>query len=114
MKIDWTPLQEHEDENLWRGCVFRFPARHPFEDVVDFMLVADAGSDSGFSLICATGYKAGHRECQLPREALASGQVQAISKRWLLANWQLWVYPETDASKVLVCSGYPPGVGGLG
>ena len=112
MHPEWTALLDREEQHLWRGSVFRFPARYPFEDIVDFMLIADANSQSGFALVCTTGYHAGQCQGQLPAEALAPGDTQAISWSWLVAHWQSWVYPEAEVSKVLISLGYPPAIGG--
>lgn len=109
--MEWKKLVELEDENLWRGTVFRFPAVYPFESVVDFMLFLDSASESGFSLVCTTGYKSGHHEGGLPLEARAKGKVQAISKIWLIENWTNWVYPETSVSEVQVSEGYTQEIG---
>ncbi len=107
----WQKLETFEEENLWSGTVFRFPAKYPFESQVDFMLFMDSSSESGFSLICTTGQKAGNKEGWLPKEALSSGKTIAISRGWLVKNWQEWVYKETPVSEVLVVSNYPEGVG---
>ena len=112
MKPDWILLKDHTDDSLWRGAVFRMPAMYPFEEIVDFMLINDVASESGFSLICATGYKAGLHEGALPKEALALGQVHAIDRNWLLKNWLSHIYPDTEVSKIYVCTGYPMSVGG--
>ena len=109
--MEWTKLTELKEENLWRGTVFRFPAFYPFEPVVDFMLFLDSKSESGFSLVCTTGYKAGHFEGSLPKEALSTGKVHAINKNWLLENWSKWIYPETPVSEVKVISNYPQEIG---
>lgn len=111
--MEWSSLLELNGENLCRGTVFRFPAVDPFESVVDFMLFRDFNSDSGFSLVCVTGRKAGHHEGCLPEEALAKGKVSAISKSWLVKNWTKWVYPETQASEVRVALAYPQEVGDI-
>lgn len=109
--MEWNNLIEFEEEYIGRGAIFRFPAVYPFESVVDFMLFLDPHSDSHFSLVCVTGCKAGHHEGMLPEEALAEGEVVAISKNWLVKNWTKWVYPETQASEVRVAFSYPQEIG---
>ena len=104
---DWVRLVELEEDELWRGTVFRFPASYPFEDVVDFMLFADPASDSGFSILCATGSKAGLLEIRLPPEATPNEETQAVSARWLAENWQKWVCPESNPEDVFVIPNYP-------
>jgi hypothetical protein len=112
MKIDWSLLDNNTDDHLWLGTVFRMPGLYPFEEIVDFMLITDSSSESGFSLICTTGYKAGHFECALPKEALASGPAHAIDRTWLIQHWLSHIYPDTDVSKICICNGYPVNVGG--
>ena len=72
--------------------MFRFPASYPFEDVVDFMIIEDHHSASGYKLICSTGYHAGQTELMLPAEAQSEGG--AISVSWVQQNWKKWIYPE--------------------
>lgn len=112
--MKWQKLVDSEDENLWRGTVFRFPAVHPFEAVVDFMLFEDASSESGFSLVCTTGYKSGLHEGELPLEARALGNVFAISRSWLVENWTQSIYRETPASEVRFTDGYSQEIGSIG
>jgi len=109
--MEWSNLLELNEEELWRGAVFRFPAIYPFESVVDFMLFDNPYSDSGFSLICTTGCKSGLLKSNLSEEALAKGDVKAISKSWLIENWTKWVYSETKVSEVRIASAYPQEVG---
>lgn len=111
--MKWQKLVDSEDENLWRGTVFRFPAVHPFEAVVDFMLFEDASSESGFSLVCTTGYKSGLHEGELPLEARAPGNVFAISRSWLVENWTQSIYRETPASEVRFADGYSQEIGSI-
>ena len=111
--MEWNNLIELDEEYIGRGTIFRFPAVYPFDSVVDFMLFLDPYSDSGFSLVCVTGYKSGHHEGMLPEEALAEGEVIAISKNWLIENWTKWVYPETQPSEVRVASAYPQEIGDI-
>lgn len=39
-------LTEYQRPDLWHGTVFRFPAKHPFEPSVDFMLMDYPGSEN--------------------------------------------------------------------
>jgi hypothetical protein len=105
--MNFVKLIEVEGDEIWAGTVLRFPAQVPFEDMVDFMLFFDVHVESGFSLVCTTGSKAGNLEAQLPKAALASGNVRAIDRRWLIENWQEWIYPDTSVDQVQMLAHYP-------
>ena len=104
---DWKKLIDASEDSLWRGTVLRFPASYPFEDTVDFMLLDDFNSESGFSLVCTSGYKAGLFEGRLPNEAKAQGKVSAISVKWLIRNWNKWVFPVNDIKDIYFIKNYP-------
>lgn len=59
------------------------------------------GDCAPFALYCVTGYCAGHRECVLPKEAMADNAV-AIKSSWIIENWNKWVYKDCDVSEVKV------------
>lgn len=92
--FDSVRLNKYESQYFYRGAVFRMMAEYPYEDVVDFMLILNSESPSGFSLMVSTGYKAGYVVCHLPEEALAGDGVFAITKKWILENWESHVYPD--------------------
>ncbi|CAA0113992.1 Uncharacterised protein [BD1-7 clade bacterium] len=103
--MNWIALPLLADKQIFRGAVFRFSGKHPFEDVVDFMLIDEGDSDIGLKLICSTGYHAGQTELILPKES--GYENGGLSLDWLLANWEKWVYPECSVNDVLVIDGYP-------
>ncbi|MEZ5986119.1 MAG: Imm45 family immunity protein [Hyphomonas sp.] len=105
--MTFVKLIEAERDEIWAGTVLRFPAQAPFEDSADFMLFFDVHAESGFSLVCTTGSKAGNLEARLPKAALASGKVRAIDRRWLIENWQAWIYPDTSVDQVQILAHYP-------
>ncbi len=107
LDLTWKKLIEVTDEVVWRGTIFRFPGKYPYEDIVDFMLIEDLYSDSGFSFITTTGFKAGIYARGMPKEALAINGAGGIERTWLIKNWVEWVYSETPISDVLVCINYP-------
>lgn len=107
IETKWCPLSDCNDESFGRGVVFRFPARYPFEDIVDFMLVEDLAGDAGYSMICATGHHAGHTELRLPGEARHPRG--GVSAGWLKTNWEAWIYPDCGIADVLFMPRYPPG-----
>ena len=101
------PFDKLKIDYLFRGVLFRFPASHPFENVVDFMIFDTPHSPSGYGVITVTGYCAGMIEILLPQESNfihpdPNRPVKAISTKWLKSNWRKWVYDVTP-SKVMVC-----------
>ncbi|KAF0177183.1 MAG: hypothetical protein IV086_06955 [Hyphomonadaceae bacterium] len=101
----WRKLTDPAPEEIWRGAVFRFPARWPYEDTVDYLLTDQNGD---FALVVATGYKAGIIKLVLPDEAYAPREgARAISRSWMISNWERWIYEECGARDVLVADGYP-------
>jgi len=103
----WRKLTDPAPEEISRGAVFRFPARWPYEDTVDYLLT-EHDSDAGFALVVASGYKAGVIRLVLPPEArIARPGVRAISRCWVISNWERWIYEECGARDVLIADGYP-------
>ena len=107
--MNWKFLLEAEEENFYRSIVFRFPAKHPFESVVDFMVIEDVEAPLRLKLICSTGYHAGQTELVFPEEA--SHAKGGISVGWLKENWEKCVYSSCKVSEVSYVSNYPPEVG---
>ncbi len=100
--MNWQPLINIEKTAIGRGYVFRFPAGYPFGDIVDFMVIEEHDAPIGLKLICSTGYHAGQTELILPAE---SGEKCALSTKWLIENWQKWVFPncKVDSVKYIEC-----------
>lgn len=92
-------LTEYQKSDLWHGTIFRFPAKHPFEPSVDFMLMDYPHSESGLALYCVSGCHAGSLELVLPREAKSPVNC-SISARWMAENWSKWIYAECTAEDV--------------
>ena len=90
------------DRPLPPGTILRFPAAWPYEDVVDFMVVA---FPSGCGLVVTTGYKAGLIVVILPAEAMPQGCI-ALSAAWLARNWTTWVWPAGNAADVRLLPSY--------
>jgi hypothetical protein len=101
--MTWKRLKDFEDDNVYRGSVFRTPAKPPHEQFVDLMIVEDVHSDSGFSLVIVTGYDAGIVRLSLPEEAGTPEQrrIRSLSRRWIMNNWQKWIWPDNNADQVL-------------
>ncbi len=107
----WRKLLNWPEEELWRGTVFRLlKSDWPHEAPVDLMLITSEESPSGFSLVVTTGYKAGARSWALPASAKAKGKVSAISRTWIIKNWERRIYAECPVAAVRIIANYPPGV----
>ena len=101
--MKWIRLSEIEDQSLRRGAILRFPAKYPYEDVVDFMVFDPVATGRGLGLIVDSGQKAGLILVLLPEESCFKNR-HGLSTRWLRENWEKWVYPETKMKHVYVCS----------
>ena len=94
-----------EAERFVRSIVFRFPAKHPFEEIVDFMIIEESRGPARLKLICATGHHAGQTELIFPEESMHSEG--GICVNWLKTNWEKWVYQECKLEDVKYISEYP-------
>lgn len=94
-------LMDYKENKLWRGTIFRFKGSYPFEEIVDFMLVDIPCIESGFGLVCISGYYAGTLECYLPKEA-KNENTHSISTNWIRDNWIKWIYPECSVYEVYI------------
>ncbi len=102
--LNWEPLIDCKLDALGIGTLFRCPAKHPYEPKVDFMLVNYPSVPSQHALIVTSGYKAGHILLALPTEAKSEKDL-GISTKWLIQNWQKWVY-EIEPIGVYLTKGY--------
>ncbi|KAK45804.1 hypothetical protein BG58_15490 [Caballeronia jiangsuensis] len=94
-------LFSKSDDAIERGSLLRFAAGYPFEDRV-VMMVCEAPDQSGqLGLIAISGYKAGIN-CYVVFPSEAS--TDCLSARWLIENWQHWVWPDGDVNDVEVCA----------
>lgn len=99
----WIKLIDFEGDHICRGSILRFPAKWPYENIVDFMVFDPLDSDKGMGFIVSSGYKGGLISVILPKE---SDLNLSISAKWLKNNWNHWVYPECNLSDVYLCEGY--------
>lgn len=99
----WKRLIDMPDLVLQRGFLLKFPAQYPFEGSVVMMVSGypDEGNRLGSaSLMTITGYNAGVNPYVLfPPEVREFG---ALNARWLIDNWNKWVWPEGNVNDVLV------------
>ena len=107
--MNWKPLLEASEENFYRSVVFRFSAQHPFESIVDFMIIEALDAPLRLKLICSTGYHAGQTELVFSKEA--EHHEGGISVHWIKENWVKWIYSCCKVSEVSYLSNYPPEVG---
>lgn len=107
--MNWRSLANCKKKSFGRGVVFRFPAKAPFEQIVDFMIIEEHDSPTFYKLICSSGYHAG--ETELVFTAEAKYEAGTVSVAWLKKNWQTWIYPECEVETVSYVDCYPPGHG---
>jgi hypothetical protein len=107
--MQWTQLTECKDDSFYRGVVLRFPAKHPFEGVVDFMLIEDHDAPALYKLICSTGYHAGQTELVFPLEA--KHPAGGVSVTWLRENWKKWIYVDCEVHEVRFIKSYEANFG---
>ena len=84
---------------IGRGQIFRLPARWPYEEIVDFMVVDIPDGEYGHSIIVLSGNKAGRLVVRLPLESCSAG-VHGVSQEWIVKNWSKWVYPDCPVENV--------------
>ncbi|RJG12042.1 hypothetical protein D3879_01565 [Pseudomonas cavernicola] len=100
-----TKLVDYSESSISRGAILRLPAKWPYEAVVDFMVVDFPDPECGHTLIVSSGNKAGLVLIQLPRESF-SPSGHAISKDWLISNWERWIYPDCPVEFVYILERY--------
>ena len=106
--MEWKSLIESRDPCIYRGGVFRFSAKHPFEEIVDFMIIDDSEAPIGLKLICVTGHHAGKTELEFPEESKHHNG--GISISWLANNWEKWIYPNCSVQMVKYIENYPSNI----
>jgi Immunity protein 45 len=95
----WKKLTESAYPELKRGALLRFAAGQPFESHVVMMVCEAPDKSDRLGLITISGYKAGINCYVVFPKGTAPYQ---LSTRWLIDNWQRWVWPEGDVSLVEV------------
>ncbi len=71
-------LIDLDQPSLFRGNVLRLPAKHPYEERVDFMLFETGFDERRYGLMVSSGYKAGIPLVYLPLKAKARIVVSAV------------------------------------
>ncbi|GIZ52339.1 hypothetical protein NCCP691_23530 [Noviherbaspirillum aridicola] len=95
-----------EEDAIAQGTIFRFPAKWPYEEMVDLMLLNLPEEGTEHSLVVTSGLKAGRLLVRLPLEAELQGPI-AVSRKWLIENWAKWIYPDCEAEEVMCTRHYP-------
>ena len=101
--MSWERLIEHDQEILSGGMLLKFRAELPFEGEVVMMICYNAGqsSEEPFSLITISGHKAGiNPYVVFPAECNVSDSSIGLRKKWLVENWNKWVWPEGSVNEV--------------
>lgn len=102
--MKWEKLVSYSCLSLHRGDLLKFPASYPFEDEVVMMVCEGRGGSMSRCLITITGYKAGINCYQaLPDECITENCF--VDVKWLVENWNKWVWPEGDVNDVSVREG---------
>ena len=102
--MNWTPISDCTGQRFGRGTVFKFPAKYPFEDSVEFMVIEDLDAPIRFKLICSTGYHAGQTELVFPKES--EHETGGLSVYWVQTNWKKWIYAECNMNEVQFIENY--------
>ena len=97
-------LIDFEDSSIWHGNVFRVLGKYPYEKFVDFMVFETQFEDKPYGLIVVSGYKAGLILVYLPKESSFVGG--GLDKKWIVSNWDKWIYPDCDVSDVYLIDRY--------
>ncbi|MBR7059611.1 MAG: hypothetical protein IKI22_03295 [Neisseriaceae bacterium] len=114
-------LIDYKVPYLARGTVFRLPAKWPYENFVDFMVLEASPAfklqvDENiptFALTASTGYHAGHLFGIIPNEAIVDVDQEIATKYnlkvaqvlkidWFIENWNKWIYPDCKVEDVYI------------
>jgi len=88
---DTIKLIDHPHD-LERGSILRCPARWPYEDYVDFMLIEYLwNGQHQYALMVVSGHKAGLIFVVFPIEAI-NQPGSGIDIEWLKTHWSTWGY----------------------
>lgn len=97
----WKKLIDFPELKLERGYLIKFPAKYPFEDFVVMMVCGypeNGKSLSAAGLITITGYNSGINSFVVFPDEVCN----KLSNRWLIENWNKWIFPEGGVKDVLV------------
>ena len=102
--MKWQKLVDYSCPSLSRGGILKFPASYPFEGEVAMMICEGLGSPNSSCLITLTGYKAGINCYQMFPDECTNDE-GFLDVKWLIKNWNKWVWPEGNVNEVMVCEG---------
>lgn len=94
-------LTEFQNELVECGAVFSLPSDLPYDDWVEFMLYKTHDLERPYGIIVFSGYKSGLVLVNLPKESNAKIG-NGIQTKWLINNWEKWVYPECNVKDVIL------------
>lgn len=90
-------------KDIERGMIVRCKGTYPYEAAIDFLVCESYDTAVGYTLMVASGYKAGLRFVILPKESRpTTNSGYAISTEWLIANWTKWGYMDCPVEDVWV------------
>lgn len=95
--------------DIERGMIVRCKGKYPYENVVDFLVCESYDINVGYTLMVASGYKAGLRFVVLPEESMpCNNPGYAISTGWLKESWNKWGYTDCLIDDVWIIQNEPP------
>ncbi|WP_445656978.1 Imm45 family immunity protein [Achromobacter sp. NCFB-sbj8-Ac1-l] len=104
----FVKLMDAPGDGLWHGNILRLKAKWPYENVVDFMVFDTLDAERPSGLIVTSGHKAGLILVHFP-VICCNDNGRGVRKKWLIDNWDLWVYPDCSVDKVMFSTGYVVG-----
>ena len=97
-----------DPSDIKRGDIIRCKGCYPYEEIVDFM-VSETPGERSYCLMVSSGYKAGLVFVILPRVSVPTDNPgYAISKKWMIKNWEQWGYSECSLDDVYLISNSAP------
>jgi hypothetical protein len=58
--------------------------------------------NDGYVLIVISGYKAGLKFSQLPKDSIPEGYRYGLKTKWLIENWSKWGYFDCSIEDVII------------
>mgnify|MGYP003521303232 CR=1 FL=1 len=78
------------------GTAFRLTSFGPFSAPTLLMITTRGDAKENLQIVVVGGHKRGNALVLLPAEAYSSSL--AVSRDWLVTNWQKWVDPDSNAT----------------
>ena len=91
-------LLKYNHKVMFYGKIFRFSAKEPYEEIVDFMLLDNTYT---MELLVLSGKHCGKIVFVFPKQAEFKGGICGIKTSWIIKNWRK-IYPDCAARDVFV------------